>query len=126
MCLTFAPCYSVAMKATTDPDTDETQQTPSDDAYLHLRTAFEREGHDGDHDTETLSLLLKGLEQAKMTENEAYSQRHMRIYGMLRQAMDYVYDTAPEKIGALKKLVRDVCRDIEEKEWDEMTDRFTN
>ena len=108
----------------TDDNDVETRLAVSDDAYLHLKTAFEREGHDGDHDTETMSLLLMGLEQAKMTENDAYSKRHMRIYGMLRQAMDYVYDTAPERIDALKKLVREVCRDIEEKEWDEMTKRF--
>lgn len=114
------------MKATTDPDMDETQQTPSDDAYLHLKTAFEREAHDGDHDHETLVLFLKGLEQAKTKENEEYNKRHLRIYGMLRQAMDYVYDTAPEKINTLKKLVKEVCRDIDEREWEKMTRKFTD
>ena len=112
------------MKATTDPDIDETQQMQLDDAYLHLKSEFEREANDGDHDAETLLLLLKGLELAKARENEEYNKRHLRIYGMLRQAMDYVYDTAPERINALKKLVKEVCRDIDEKEWDEMTRRF--
>ncbi len=99
-----------------------TKQTYSEECYRHLAKSFQESEN---ADVCTLAIFLKGLDLAKAEENETYTKRHMRIYGMLRQAMDYVYKAAPEKIESLKTFVRSVCRDISTEEWGEMTSGFS-
>ena len=93
--------------------------------YVQLRKSFEEYDRDHPGHREDVVALVSALEEAaRMEENVAYTKRHSRIYGLLRQALDEVYKTAPERMGAVLALVKDTCRDIAEMEWNDMTKTY--
>ncbi len=95
----------------------EIRKTADEQYYQDLVKSIQNQVTAGNLSQRAFDIFKEGLLHAVGNENKSYSERHMRIYGMLRQGLEYVREQAPELNEEMLAATKAQIRDIEESEW---------
>lgn len=109
------------MTGATEMTDQEIRRAADEQYYQDLVKSIENQVAAGNLSQRAFDIFKEGLLHAVGNENKSYSERHMRIYGMLRQGLDYVREHAPELNDEMLAAAKTQIRDIEESEWTDMT-----